>query len=74
MCRTGCPTQDHANWGECARAANLSIGPDLAGNEKVRTDRRLESYAKAKSLGLQPPTTKLKDSQATLRNAGAYLR
>ena len=25
MCRSGCPTQDHQSWGECARAANMRI-------------------------------------------------
>jgi hypothetical protein len=24
-CRTGCPTKDHATWGECVRAARIQI-------------------------------------------------
>lgn len=24
-CRAGCPTKDHANWGECARAAKIGV-------------------------------------------------
>lgn len=71
-CRTGCPTQDHASWGECARASGLQIG-DLGTGRGVakRTDKRLGAYAQARSLGLQPPTTKLADSVRTLRQAGA---
>jgi hypothetical protein len=72
MCRTGCRTQDHASWGECARDAGLQIG-DLGTGHGVakRTDRRLGAYAEARGLGLQPPSTKLADSQRTLRQAGA---
>lgn len=70
-CRAGCRTKDHANWGACVRAAGLQLG-DLTGDGVgVRTDRRLGAYAQARGLGLQPPSTKLTDSLATLRAAGA---
>lgn len=69
-CRTGCRTQDHASWGECARQSGLQLG-DLGRGVAARTDRRLSAYATARGLGLQPPTTEIKDSQATLRQAGA---
>lgn len=69
-CRSGCRTQDHANWGECARAMGLQVG-DLGRGVGAATDRRLNSYAKARELGLQPASTKLRDSQRTLRAAGA---
>ena len=29
-CRSGCKTQDHENWGECAKAANFSITDPLS--------------------------------------------
>lgn len=70
MCRTGCRTQNHASWGECARDMGLQVG-DLGRGVAARTDRRLNAYAEARSLGLQPPSTKLADSQRTLREAGA---
>jgi len=69
-CRSGCPTQDHANWGECARDSGLQVG-DLGRGVAATTDRRLNSYAQARGLGLQPPSTKLRDSQLTMRAAGA---
>lgn len=70
-CRSACPAQNHATWGECARAARLQIG-DLTGTgAAVGTDRRLGAYADARRQGLQPPTTKLADSLATMRAAGA---
>jgi hypothetical protein len=69
-CRTGCPTQDHASWGECARQMNLQIG-DLGRGDARVTDRRLNAYATARGLGLQPPSTKITDSVKALRDAGA---
>jgi len=70
-CRSGCPTRDHANWGECARSMNLQIG-DLTGQGDAKvTDKRLRAYADARRLGLQPPSTKLNDSLSTMRLAGA---
>lgn len=69
-CRSGCPTQDHASWGDCARNSGLQLG-DLGHGATAHTDRRLNAYASARKLGLQPPTTKLADSVATMRKAGA---
>jgi hypothetical protein len=71
-CRTGCRTQNHANWGECARDSGLQIG-DLGTGRGVakRTDQRLGAYQAARQLGLQPPTTKTADSVRTLHEAGA---
>jgi hypothetical protein len=71
VCRSGCPTKDHASWGECARAMNLQVG-DLTGQGQAKvTDKRLSAYADARRQGLQPPSTRLADSLATLRAAGA---
>jgi hypothetical protein len=69
-CRSGCLTQDHASWGECARDMGLQIG-DLGRGVAARTDRRLGAYATARGMGLQPPSTKIDDSLATMRAAGA---
>lgn len=70
-CRSGCRTQNHASWGECARAASFQIG-DLTGTgQKVVTDKRLDAYASAKRQGIQPQGTKLSDSMGALRAAGA---
>ena len=69
-CRSGCRTQDHATWGECARDMGLQVG-DLGRGVAAATDRRLNAYANARRQGLQPPTTQLKDSMATIQKAGA---
>lgn len=61
MCRTGCPTQDHASWGECARMANLRVaycgvgGGDATAQKQW--DQDLSLYRQARSQGIQPEGT-----------------
>ena len=62
-CRTGCLTQDHANWGECARGANLSISNEGAAMSIKTTDKELTAYRDARKNGVQPRSTKMKDIQ-----------
>lgn len=69
-CRHACISKDHQTWGECARDAKLQVG-DLGSGVKRHVDLTLNSYAKARQLGLQPAGTSLAKSQATLRAAGA---
>lgn len=58
MCRTGCPTKDHASWGECARASNLQINSDIKGIPRRRAwDKELSDYSDLRRQGLQPQGT-----------------
>jgi hypothetical protein len=53
MCRSGCKTKDHANWGECARSARLAVwGP----NHETYTagDAEIEYVDRAFRDGLDP--------------------
>lgn len=74
-CRSGCPTQDHASWGECARAANLRVaycgigGGDAS--EQKRWDSELDLYRAARRQGVQPDGTKAHQVQAALRASEA---
>jgi len=70
-CRTGCPTQDHANWGECARQSNMRIaycasakGLDLTAQKQW--DKELDDYGAARKQGIQPRSTKTGDIRAAL--------
>ncbi len=62
-CRTGCPTKDHANWGECLRAADLRVAySGIGGNDATtqkKWDNELAEYRKAREQGIQPAGTKL---------------
>lgn len=66
-CRTGCPTQDHANWGECARDANLAISNESAAKAIKNTDKELSAYRDARKAGIQPRSTKMKDIQTATK-------
>jgi len=62
MCRTGCPTKDHKNWGECLKAANLRIAPNGYDTSKEKKwDSNLEEYRRARKQGIQPVSTNVKD-------------
>jgi hypothetical protein len=66
-CRTGCPTKDHANWGECARSANLRLGNEKVAKELKTTDKELSAYRDARKTGIQPRSTKMKDIQTATK-------
>ena len=61
-CRSGCPTQDHASWGECARAS-VRFAPFWSESSKLNKDwhGELDEYKAAREQGIQPATTKRKD-------------
>ena len=62
-CRTGCPTQDHANWGECLRASNLEFGTGDANSSitmpKKKFEAELQAYRDARKQGIQPTGTSM---------------
>lgn len=63
MCRSGCATQNHQTWGECARAARLQIDQhslkvDL--RQERSKDKRLDRYASLRGYGIQPKNTQWK--------------
>ena len=70
-CRSGCPTQDHKSWGECARAASLKVaycgigGGDATKQKKW--DRELDSYKAARAQGIQPRSTKKRDIETAVK-------
>lgn len=69
-CRSGCPTQNCGSYAACLKGMGLQVG-DLGRGVAASTDRRLNAYADARRQGLQPKSTKLGDSLATMRAAGA---
>ena len=71
MCRSGCPTQDHDSWGECARAANFHTNGVHQRTEYKAYDKELSDYASARMVGLQPKTTRQRDIDRAKREAGA---
>ena len=70
-CRSGCPTQDHRTWGECARAAHLRVAYcGIGGGDATaqrRWDAELDAYAAARRQGVQPDGTTMPKIEAALR-------
>ena len=66
-CRSGCKTQDHESWGECARAANLAVSNPVAADQSKQTNAELSAYRDARKLGIQPASTKMKDIKKAVR-------
>lgn len=68
-CSSGCPTQDHASWGECVRSKNLrtnALNPEALAVQRS-ADRNLDEYAKARKNGIQPKSTKPVHVKAAVR-------
>jgi hypothetical protein len=57
MCRSGCPTQNHSTWGECARAARLQVAPIANLQASKAWDAELNAYRDAKRQGVNPSGT-----------------
>lgn len=70
-CSSGCPTQDHATYGECMRSKGLKIAycQSTNGSDATRQkkwDAELDSYRAAVAQGIQPETTKTRDIRAAV--------
>lgn len=64
-CRSACPTQDHATYGECLRASGVQVGRIDATRQKT-WDRELDAYRSARAQGVQPSGTGLAATRAAL--------
>lgn len=68
-CSSSCRTKDHETYGACLRAKNLRTSA-LDGETLVvqkAADKTLDDYAKARSYGIQPSSTRAHDVQAAIR-------
>lgn len=54
-CRSGCPTQDHATYGECLKSARIRTTMAFAGMK--HTDNELAEYRALRKEGIQPAGT-----------------
>lgn len=61
-CSTGCPTQDHASYGECMRSKRQMVGfaRSAYGADKTKDklhERELNLYRELRAQGIQPDGT-----------------
>jgi hypothetical protein len=68
-CTSSCRTQDHESWGACVRAKNLrtsALDVETITVQK-KADKSLDAYAKARSYGIQPRSTRPADIATAVR-------
>jgi hypothetical protein len=68
-CSSNCRSGPHETYGACLRAKNLRTNA-LDGETLVvqkAADKTLDDYAKARSYGIQPKSTRARDVQAAIR-------
>lgn len=65
-CRSGCPTQDHATYGECCRSVHFSPWYSYDSQKGRAWDGELAEYRAARRDGIQPATTKSADIRAAV--------
>lgn len=66
-CRTGCPTQDHGSWAECAKASNISVTAIINSPKQgmfEQTKKELSAYQELRRDGIQPEGTTMDKIQA----------
>lgn len=71
-CSATCVTKDHITYGECLRAKNLQLSPQLNevyGSKQKKWDRDLDHYDSAIRQGLSPEGTQRHQVDAAFREA-----
>lgn len=61
-CRTGCLTQDHQSWAQCAKASNISITAVINSPQQgmyEQTKKELRAYRDLRASGIQPEGTSM---------------
>jgi hypothetical protein len=75
MCRSGCKTQDHKSWGECARSANIATqwlgGAGISYSDEKEFWAIDHDYREALDNGVDPGGFERADVDAALRAVDA---
>jgi hypothetical protein len=76
MCSSGCPTQDHASYGECLRSktARVAYANSVNGwdaTKQRRWDGELSRYRALVASGVEPKGTTHRDMDRAERQADA---
>ncbi len=73
-CRSGCPTQDHASWGECARSVHIGLWFSAEVQRENAWNNELAEYRSARRNGIQPASTQTKDIRKAVAASNALDR
>lgn len=71
-CSAKCLTRDHKTFGECMRAKNLHLNPNLADTGAQKAwDKELDAYDSARRQGVEPEGTTMTKVNEAMRKAEA---
>lgn len=73
-CSSGCPTQDHASYGECLRSkavTPMAVNPYHDHKSMNQWDKDLTAYKEARDAGLQPTATTAASAEMAYRTTDA---
>lgn len=71
-CSSGCPTQDHASYGECMKSKSMRLGVITPNGEYQVRNRfwtEIKEYREARAQGIQPKSSKLEDIRAAVNTS-----
>lgn len=61
-CTSGCPTQNHASYGECLRSKTPRVASQSGDYGRgLKWETEIKEYREARRQGIQPKTTQLSD-------------
>jgi hypothetical protein len=73
-CSSACSTKEHRTFGECMRAKDLQLNPNLSNTGATKAwDRELQAYRDARSQGIQPSGTtmaKIREAEEISQRTG----
>lgn len=73
-CTSGCRTQDHSSYGECLRSNSPSVKVTVSSKNYSafkRWETEIKEYRAARSQGIQPRSTQLKDIRSAVSRSRA---
>jgi hypothetical protein len=73
-CSSACSTKEHRTFGECMRAKDLQLNPNLSNTGATKAwDGELQAYRDARSQGIQPSGTtmaKIREAEEISQRTG----
>lgn len=76
-CASGCKTKDHASYAECLRSNSPSVRVTSMSGEyahRKKWETELREYRAARSQGIQPKSTQLRDIRRAVSRSQALDR
>ncbi len=76
-CSSGCPTQDHENYGDCLKSKGAGVkvmDPSAGYRAAQKWQTEITEYRAARSQGIQPKSSQLKDIRSAVSKSQKFDR